>query len=143
MAKVGEGHTSEPSLSWLRRFPQAVLWSLLCALVFILAPAALASPPDLTNGETRTDNGDSNLGPTGMRGWIYQESADTTSSRQILVTEVLPLLSFVLVTILPAQTCREEVRDASGRIVQTIEHQKQAGGTERAVIRDASGRDPT
>jgi YD repeat-containing protein len=32
------------------------------------------------------------------------------------------------------------VRDASGRIVQTIERQKQAGGAERAVTRDASGR---
>lgn len=28
----------------------------------------------------------------------------------------------------------------SGRVVQTIDRQKQAGGTERAVIRDASGR---
>ena len=50
------------------------------------------------------------------------------------------LLSFALSPISPAQTCREVVRDASGRIVQTIERQKQAGGTERAVIRDASGR---
>jgi hypothetical protein len=27
----------------------------------------------------------------------------------------------------PAQTCREVVRDSSGRIVQTIDRQKQAG----------------
>lgn len=32
------------------------------------------------------------------------------------------------------------MRDAYGRIVQTIERHKQAGGTERAVTRDASGR---
>ena len=50
------------------------------------------------------------------------------------------LLSFVLSTVSPAQTCREVVRDGSGRVVQTIDRQKQAGGTERAVIRDASGR---
>jgi hypothetical protein len=45
------------------------------------------------------------------------------------------LLLFVLSTVSPAQTCREVVRDASGRVVQTIERQKQAGSTERAVIR--------
>ena len=44
------------------------------------------------------------------------------------------LFTFTLVT------CREVVRDASGRVVQTIERQKQAVGSERAVIRDASGR---
>ncbi len=49
-------------------------------------------------------------------------------------------VSCFLVAHSPAQTCREVVRDASGRIVQTIERQKQAGGTERAVTRDASGR---
>jgi hypothetical protein len=54
---------------------------------------------------------------------------------------LLPVLvSFALATKLPAQTCREVVRDGSGRVVQTIERQKQAGGAERAVIRDASGR---
>ena len=50
------------------------------------------------------------------------------------------LILFALVTASMAHTCREVARDASGRVVQTIERQKQAGGTERAVIRDASGR---
>jgi len=50
------------------------------------------------------------------------------------------LLLFVLSTVSRAQTCREVVRDASGRVVQTIDRQKQSGSTERAVIRDASGR---
>lgn len=50
------------------------------------------------------------------------------------------LLSFVLSTASPARSCREVVRDSSGRVVQTIDRQKQAGGSERAVIRDASGR---
>ena len=54
---------------------------------------------------------------------------------------ILPtLFSFALSLMSPAQTCREVVRDASRRIVQTIERQKQTGGSERAVIRDASGR---
>jgi hypothetical protein len=56
-------------------------------------------------------------------------------------TLLLPvLLPFALASVLSAQTCREVVRDSSGRIVQTIERQKQAGGTERALTRYASGR---
>ena len=48
--------------------------------------------------------------------------------------------TLVLANISPAQTCREVVRDSSGRVVQTIERRKSAGGTDQAVIRDASGR---
>jgi len=51
-------------------------------------------------------------------------------------TILLPALSLVS----PAQTCREVVRDASGRIVQTIDRQKSSGGTVQATTRDASGR---
>jgi len=40
----------------------------------------------------------------------------------------------------PAQTCREVVRDSSGRIVQTIDRQSQSGGAVQSTIRDASGR---
>ena len=50
------------------------------------------------------------------------------------------LLSFALALTAPAQPCREVVRDSSGRVVQTIYHQKSSGGTVRSVIRDASGR---
>ena len=60
-----------------------------------------------------------------------------THMKAILIPALIPL---VLATASPAQTCHEVVRDSSGWIVQTIERQKQAGGTERAVIRDASGR---
>jgi hypothetical protein len=56
-------------------------------------------------------------------------------------TILLPaLFSLVFVNGSTAQSCREVVRDASGRVVQTVDRQKQTGGTERAVIRDASGR---
>ena len=61
-------------------------WLLLVLL--LCAPAALAAIPDLTNGGTRTEWGDINLGPTGMRGWMYHDNGDTTDSRQILVTSV-------------------------------------------------------
>jgi hypothetical protein len=50
------------------------------------------------------------------------------------------LLSFVFSTLSPAQTCREVVRDASGRVVQTIDRQKQADGGGHNTYRDASGR---
>lgn len=50
------------------------------------------------------------------------------------------LAVLVLIPTLPAQTCREVVRDSSGRIVQTIDHQKQSGGTVQTTTRDAAGR---
>ncbi len=50
------------------------------------------------------------------------------------------LISFALSLVSPAQTCRELVRDASGRIVQTIDRQTSAGGGVQATTRDASGR---
>jgi len=55
---------------------------------------------------------------------------------------LLPLLAAWLsfAAACPAQTGREVVRDASGRVVQTIERQKGGGNMERAVVRDASGR---
>jgi len=50
------------------------------------------------------------------------------------------LFSLSLASHSPAQACRELFRDSSGRIVQTVERQQQAGGTMRTVTRDASGR---
>lgn len=50
------------------------------------------------------------------------------------------VIPFALASLLEAQTCREQVRDASGRIVQTIERKKTLGGTVQATTRDASGR---
>lgn len=59
-----------------------------------ISSMAVAAPPDMTAGQmpdlkagklTRTIN----LGPTGLRGWMYQENqVDTSKSRQILVTEI-------------------------------------------------------
>lgn len=66
-----------------------------------VAPAAGPNdPPDLTKVETKEidlKRGTYNLGPTGLRGWIYTKPANyldsvqgrtTTASRQILVTHV-------------------------------------------------------
>jgi hypothetical protein len=62
------------------------------ALVLAATPL-MAAPPDLTAGGTPDNTRTSNLGPTGMRGWIYHvngggRSADTSESRQILVKAV-------------------------------------------------------
>lgn len=46
------------------------------------------APPDLTKGEKKTATPDWNLGPTGMKGWIFNRDFDTADSRQILVREV-------------------------------------------------------
>lgn len=49
-----------------------------------------AAPPDLTAGGVPNENPPItlNLGPTGLRGWVYHLKADTTESRQILITAV-------------------------------------------------------
>lgn len=57
----------------------------------------LAKPPDLTQSNTVDRTLTYNLGPTGLRGWIFDKAASygdgvqgrtTTESRQILVTHV-------------------------------------------------------
>jgi len=74
-------------------------------------------------------------------------------SQPLMKKILLPaVFSLSLATTSPARTCREVVRDSSGRIFQTIERQKQAGGTAdsskvagtttRTQYRDASGRLP-
>ena len=64
------------------------------ALLGAIGATAMAAPPDLTMGEAPVGDpaGSTpktiNLGPTGLRGWVYHVKADTSESRQILVTEV-------------------------------------------------------
>ena len=69
--------------------------TLLAALtaLALAAPDAMAAPPDLTAGGTPDNTRTTNLGPTGMRGWVYHVNgggrrADTSESRQILVKAV-------------------------------------------------------
>ncbi len=65
-------------------------------LVFVSLPSKGAGPkgaiknPDFTRGEPVPEGAthDWNLGPTGMRGWIYSNQMETTEARQILVTKV-------------------------------------------------------
>jgi hypothetical protein len=50
------------------------------------------------------------------------------------------LFSVSLATISPAQTCREVVRDASGRFGRTATTHTSGGSTSHTQFRDASGR---
>ena len=65
--------------------------ALLLSLVLVLCEAGrlcAQTPPDLTAGGVPTTTININLGPTGLRGWVYHVKADTTASRQIQVQVV-------------------------------------------------------
>jgi hypothetical protein len=53
-------------------------------------PGKLAAIPDFTKGDTvpKEFTHDWNLGPTGLRGWMYSDRLVTSDARQILVTSV-------------------------------------------------------
>ncbi len=54
------------------------------------APKAPAPVPDFTKGGTVPEGSkhDWNLGPTGLRGWMYCDKMVTTDARQVLITKV-------------------------------------------------------
>jgi hypothetical protein len=76
------------------RNPASQIWTLMVAA--ILAHSAAAAPkdtnaiPDFTQGAKipKSAKHDWNLGPTGLRGWIYCDKLVTTDARQILITKV-------------------------------------------------------
>ena len=56
------------------------------------APSTTSPNPDFTKGESVPSGAthDWNLGPTGMRGWMYSNKMETSEARQILITAVDP-----------------------------------------------------
>ncbi len=64
------------------------LVSLAISLLLASGIPALAAPPDLTNGGVPGDTISTNLGPTGLRGWVYHVREDSSESRQIQVKSV-------------------------------------------------------
>ena len=79
--------------------PRAVFTAIGLTVLSMIAPTALAAPPDLTAAGVIATIGHThayNLGATGLRGWIYstatesgfptQNATGTVESRQILVT---------------------------------------------------------
>ncbi|MCH7229062.1 DUF6288 domain-containing protein, partial [Haloferula sp. A504] len=80
-------------MSSRRSHPHGVV-GFLTAIIFGIIPG-WAAPPDLTLGEPIPDNLTTtwNLGPTGMRGWVYYDTTSggingSAGSRQIQVREV-------------------------------------------------------
>jgi len=64
-------------------------WLLLnLALCLSALNPAFAAPPDLTAGGVPSDTININLGPTGLRGWVYHVGVNTGESRQIQVQVV-------------------------------------------------------
>jgi len=53
-------------------------------------PNKLQAIPDFTKGDSIPENAkhDWNLGPTGLRGWMYCDKLVTTDARQIRITSV-------------------------------------------------------
>lgn len=70
--------------------------SLPCAVLFALVSPSLGAgkdkltPPDFTKGDAIPANAkhDWNLGPTGLRGWMYCDKLVTTDARQVAITAV-------------------------------------------------------
>ena len=71
--------------------------SLITVMAVLTAGSLFANPPDLTKSNSVDRTLTYNLGPTGLRGWIYTRAASnldaaqgrtTTASRQVLVTHV-------------------------------------------------------
>ena len=64
----------------------------LCVLPLLAgaAPSPTFSNPDFTKSQARPEGAthDWNLGPTGMRGWMYSNKMETSEARQILITSV-------------------------------------------------------
>ena len=68
------------------------------AIFFLTGSIAIAAgggstkiaQPDFTKGDSIPEGytHDWNLGPTGLRGWIYSERMETTKARQIKITKV-------------------------------------------------------
>jgi hypothetical protein len=71
-------------------FPIAFVIAATFAHPATAAPKDGKTVPDLTKGATipKDAKHDWNLGPTGLRGWIYCDKLVTTDARQILVTKI-------------------------------------------------------
>lgn len=91
-------HLSNPAVECMKQSYVMRLFFVLTVCATLVVPAmAEVVPPDFTNGGepinwkgVKVDplEKDINLGPTGMSGWIFHKTIDSSMSRQILVTEV-------------------------------------------------------
>lgn len=73
----------------MKNKPLSLAVSIIIAVSLPMLGAGIPNP-DFTKGETIPKNAkhDWNLGPTGLRGWMYCDKLETSDARQIFVTKV-------------------------------------------------------
>ena len=73
----------------MKKKPLSLAVSIIIAISLPILGAGIPNP-DFTKGETIPKNAkhDWNLGPTGLRGWMYCDKLETSDARQIFVTKV-------------------------------------------------------
>jgi len=103
----------------------------------MLATSVLAVAPDLINGGVPTDTLYSNLGATGLHGWVYHEGSSSSASRQILVTSV-DALSPADGTI----AVGDVILGASGTVAAPVNFTDDARKSLSYAITDAEALDP-
>ncbi|VTS06581.1 DUF6288 domain-containing protein [Tuwongella immobilis] len=122
-------------------------------VVAIFASTATAAPndetpvPDFTNGAKipKGARHDWNLGPTGLRGWIYCDKLVTTDARQIRITKVEPgspaagvfRIGDVILGV-GGQPFRYDPRTESGKAITAAE--SSAGGGKLTMTRWRAGK---
>lgn len=74
----------------MKKHVSALFALLLAVITASAAPKPAATIPDLTAAPLVLEKNahDWTLGPTGLRGWMFQDKMETTEARQILVTRV-------------------------------------------------------
>ena len=89
-------HSQANTQPTLTKLSQVMKLTIICAAFSAFACSAIAAGadkftlPDFTKGDTIPPNAkhDWNLGPTGMRGWMYCDKLVTTDARQVAITAV-------------------------------------------------------
>ena len=107
------------------------------ALLLASSIAAFAAPPDLTTGGVPGDSVTINLGPTGMRGWVYHNKVDTGESRQIQVNSVAsgsPAVGFL--------AANDVILGANGTGATPVNFSTDARKSLALAIADAEARNP-
>lgn len=133
---------------------QTLLFSVIAVACFGFVSMASAAPqrqtpaiPDLTRGEAipASAKHDWNLGPTGLRGWMYCDKLVTTDARQVAITTVdegSPADGFVVVGDVllgvDGKPFSFDPRTELGRAITVAE--TQAGGGRLAITRWRAGK---
>lgn len=108
------------------------------ASILMLASGVLtAAPPDLTTGGVPGDTISTNLGPTGLRGWVYHVKENSSESRQILIKSVAP--GSPAADILAVN---DVILGASGTVANPVNFSSDARKSFANAINDAEARDP-